>query len=101
MLIILSFLGLGACKKEKSDPDYCTTAWASQLNEELTAVMTTALTYSSSPSTATCNAYKAAMQDYIEALRPFEKCSLWTAEQKAEFRESLEEAESELATACQ
>ena len=101
MLIILSFLGLGACKKEKSDPDYCTTTWATQLNDELTVVMTTAMAYSSNPTTTTCNAYKAAMQAYIEALRPFENCTLWTLQQKAEFADALDEAEADLATACQ
>jgi hypothetical protein len=57
--------------------------------------------YSSNPTTTTCNAYKTAMQAYIEALRPYENCTLWTLQQKAEFTEALDEAEADLATACQ
>ena len=101
MLIILSFLGIGACKKEKTDPDYCTTTWVTQLATQISAMTTTALAYTSSPSVTTCNAYKAAIQNYINALKPFEDCSLWTAQQKAAFNESVEEAEADLATACQ
>ena len=101
MLIILSFLGLGACKKEKTDPDYCSTTWATQLNDELSAVTSTLMAYSTNPTTTTCNAYKAAMQAYIDALRPFENCTLWTLQQKTAFMDSLDEAEEDLATACQ
>ncbi len=101
LLIILSFVGIGSCKKEEKDPDYCTsTAWTQQLADELTAYMSAAMTYSSSPTAANCNALKTSLQAYINALKPFEKCSLWTAEQKAQFHDALVEAEDDLADAC-
>ncbi|HLN20969.1 MAG TPA: hypothetical protein VK213_07755 [Bacteroidales bacterium] len=102
LLIIVSFIGIGSCKKKDKEPDYCTAgAWTTQINDELTVVMNTAVAYSSNPTTANCNAYKTAMQGYINALKPFENCTLWTAQDKTAFRNALQEAEQDLATACQ
>lgn len=101
LLIILSFIWIGSCKKEDKDPDYCTSStWTQQLADELNSMMGAALTYSSSPTTANCNTYKASIKAYIDALKPFEKCSLWTADQKAQFHEALVDAETEMNDAC-
>lgn len=101
LLAIVSFIGIGSCKKEEKDPDYCTGAWTTQISDELNAVMSAAIAYSTNPTTTTCNSYKTAMQAYINALRPFENCTLWTAQDKTAFQEALDEAEQDLATACQ
>lgn len=100
LLIILSFIGLGSCNKKDSDPDYCAGAWATQVEAELNAVIAAAMTYGTDPTLANCNAYKAAIQDYIDALRPFENCNLWSAEVKAAFNDALDEAEADLEYAC-
>lgn len=101
-MMILSFVGLGSCKKEEKEPDYCSTAWATQIQDELNTAIGAAITYSTNPTTANCNSYKTAMQAYIDALKPFSKCTGWTAEDKADFDESLADAEDELAnTNCQ
>lgn len=101
-LIILLLIGIGSCKKEDKEPDYCTSStWTMQLADELNAMVAASLTYSSNPTTATCTAYKASIQDYLDALKPFEKCSLWTAEQKEDFQQAIDEAEAELDSACQ
>ena len=100
-LIIILFLGVGSCKKENKDPDYCTSStWTQQLAGQLNAMMAAAITYSASQTTANCNAYKASIQSYIDALKPFEKCTLWTTEQKAQFHEALVEAEADMTNAC-
>jgi hypothetical protein len=101
LVIVLFVISFDSCKKDKGDPDYCTSSnWTTQLNDEISAMMTAAITYSSNPTTATCNSYKAAVQSYIDALKPFDNCSLWTAEQKAQFHDYLDEAEQDLQNAC-
>ena len=100
LLVIVFFLGLDSCKKDDPEPDYCTTAWSSQLMNEITAVTNAALAYSANPTTTTCNAYKAAMQSYIDKLEPFGNCSLWTTQEKAEFQTELAEAKADLPNLC-
>jgi len=58
------------------------------------------MTYAQDPSTEHCTAYKAAAQDYIDALKPYEKCTLWTVQQKAEWQNAIDEAENEIDTLC-
>lgn len=99
-LIIVSFLGLDACKKDATDPDFCGTAWATQVTTELNAVSNAAAAYSSTPNTTTCNAYKAAYQNYLNALEKFLDCSLWTSVQKAQLEDAITEAEDDLDGLC-
>jgi len=99
-LIIVSFLGLDACKKNPADPDFCGTTWATQITTELNALSNAATAYSTTPNTTTCNAYKAAYQDYLDAMEKFLDCALWTSVQKAELENAIEEAEDDLADLC-
>ena len=99
-VIILSFLGFGSCKKKATDPDYCNTAWATSLQPEITAFTNALATYTNDPTTANCNAYKAAFQDYIDALEPFGNCTAWSAQDKADWEEALADAEAEISTLC-
>jgi len=100
-LIIVSFLGLDSCKKKAADPDYCATSWATQLSSETNAVSAAAQTYASNPTTANCNAFKAAYQEYLDALEPFLDCTLWSAQEKQEVQDAIDEAEQEISTLCQ
>jgi hypothetical protein len=101
LLIIATFLGLSSCKKdENNDPEYCGTAWANAVQDELNTVTTAAMTYAQDPSTVNCNAYKAAYQDYIDALEPYGNCSLWTGQQKTELQNAIDEARDEISTLC-
>jgi hypothetical protein len=95
-LIIVSFIGLGSCKKKETDPDICGTNWAVSVSTKATALYTAALAYGTSPTVANCNAYKSATQAYITALQPFQNCSAWTTQQKSEFQTALSEAQAEL-----
>jgi hypothetical protein len=102
LVIVLFVISFDSCKKDKGDPDYCTSAnWTTQLNDELNTMVTALYAYSANPTTATCNSYKTAVQGYIDALKQFDNCSLWTAEQKAQFHDAVDEAEQDLQTACQ
>ena len=100
-LIIVSFLGTGSCKKKATDPDYCGTSWATQVSSELNAVTAAAQTYASNPTTPNCNAYKAAFQNYLNALDPFVDCASWSAQQKNELQDAINEAEQQINTLCQ
>ena len=99
-LIFVSFLGLGSCTKNVTDPDYCSTAWATQLQAETTTLTNAAIAYSTDPSTANCTTYKAAYLSYIKKMEPFGKCATWSAQDKSSFEDALAEARSEISTLC-
>jgi hypothetical protein len=101
VLIVVSFLGIGSCKKKTTDPDKCGTSWATQLSAEINAVSAATQTYTSNQTTANCNALKAAYQNYLDALEPFSECTAWTAEQKNELQDAISEAEQEISTLCE
>lgn len=100
LIIVITVVLIGSCNKKDSDPDYCGGLWATALANEALAVYNASVAYSLNPSTTTCNAYKSSVQSYLEELRKYDDCSLWTAEQKAELAESIADAEEDLATAC-
>jgi hypothetical protein len=100
-LIIVSFMGIGSCKKEAADPDYCGTTWASQVTSETNAVSAAALTYATDPTVANCNALKAAYQNYLNALDPFVDCASWTGQQKNELQAAIDAAQQQVNTLCQ
>lgn len=99
-LIIISFLGIEACKKDAIDPDFCGSAWATQVSTEVNALSNAAVAYSATPNTTTCNAYKTAYQNYLNAMEKFLDCSLWTSLQKTELENAIEEAQDDLDGLC-
>ena len=86
-LIIVSFLGIGSCKKK--DPSFCGTSWALQIQFKSTVMMNAYYAYLNDPTTANCNSYKTATQEVIDALKPFSECSEWPAQEKTEFENAL------------
>ncbi|HOP59647.1 MAG TPA: hypothetical protein PLR52_09545 [Bacteroidales bacterium] len=98
--VMLMFIAIGSCKKENSDPEWCAGVWATQVQDELTAVTNAALVYAGDPTPANCTAYKAAYQAYIDALELFSQCTSWTPQLKNEWQEALEEAENAIDTLC-
>jgi hypothetical protein len=101
VLIVVSFLGIDSCKKSATDPERCGSAWATQLSSEINTLSAAAQAYGSDPTPATCNAFKTAYQNYLDALEPFTDCTAWTAEQKNELQDEIAEAEQEISTLCQ
>lgn len=100
-LVIVSFVGMGSCKKEKTDPDYCaSTAWSTAISADLNAATNAYLAYAQAPSTATCNAAKAAYQDYIDELGKFSNCTAWAAATQTQWQAALDAAQDNLATLC-
>jgi len=101
ILIVVSFLGIGSCKKKATDPDYCGSAWATQVSAQITALSVAAQAYATDQSTANCNAYKTAYQNYLDALKPFSNCAAWTAQEKADLEDAINEAEQDISTLCE
>lgn len=101
LLIVLSFLGFGSCKKKSADADFCGTSWTTKLADKVTAMSNAATAYLSSPSTTTCTAYKASISAYIDALEPYGDCSLYaTGTNKAQFDAAIAELRADLQDAC-
>jgi len=99
-MTILAFLGLSSCKKDSNSPANCSANWATEVQSELTALSNAAMAYSSEPTTATCSAYKDAYQDYVDVLKPLKECSTYTAQQKEDLQQAIDEAEDDIATLC-
>jgi hypothetical protein len=92
---MVSLLGLSSCKKI-TDPEFCSTAWAIQISDELTALSNAAIVYSNNPTVQNCLSYKAAYQAYIDALEPFGDCASWSAQQKADWQDEIDDAQEEI-----
>ena len=90
-----------SCSKDGDGIAPCSTAWATDLQSELTAFVTAAGAYSSDPSDANCNAYKNAYQDYIDALKPYGNCATLTGQSRTDWQEAVADAEADVATLCQ
>jgi hypothetical protein len=99
LFITICILGLASCGKDDPKPS-CSTAYGSELQVELNAVISAGQAYGNDPSTANCTSYKAAYQAYINKLKPYGNCSALTVQQRADFEATLEEAENDLATLC-
>jgi hypothetical protein len=92
--------GVLSCKDEKDDEPTCSTAWGTELQAELNAVVAAGNTWANDPSEANCNNYKSKYQAYITALRPYGNCSALTGQNRTAFEEALDDAEESLVTLC-
>ncbi len=98
---VMTVLAFVSCKKDSdNDPAICSSAWATTVLDELSALSTASTNYTNNPTHETCIAYKNAFQDYIDALEPFLECSAYSAQDKAEVQAQIDEAEEDLATLC-
>ena len=100
LLIILFFVGFNSCKKDSGDPAYCAGTWATEIQAEINALNAAMTAYIATPNHTTCVAYKDAYQDYIDAMKPFLNCSAWTAQQKEDLQDAIDQAEAEVADLC-
>ena len=86
--IIAAIPFLNSCKKD--DPVSCN--YATEVQDELNAVNAAATAYGNDPSTANCNAFKSAYQNYLNALEDHSNCVL--AEQQAAYQQALDDAQA-------
>jgi hypothetical protein len=102
-LLLLAFvagsIAMPSCSK-KDDPTPCSTAWGTELQTELNAVITAGQVYGNDPTPANCTSYKASYQAYINALKPYGDCSSLTGQQRTDFNTAVADAEADLATLC-
>jgi len=96
LLAIAAILGLSSCKKDKdsNDPAFCSGDLAIELEDEYDALFAAWDAYVADMSVENCNAYKDAYLDYINALEPFLECAAWTAEERQELQDAIDEAEA-------
>lgn len=92
-MCLLVFGFTPSCKDDEED---CAQT-AANLQDDLTAMQNAALNYGLNPTTETCNAYKDATQAYINEARDLVDCPGLSASEKAQYEQSLQDAEDELA----
>ena len=90
LFLSIGFIGLNACgSDDEKDIVACSTAWATELQPEFTAITNAAAAYGADYSEANCNAFKAAYQSYINALRPYGDCAAITGQNRTDFINGL------------
>lgn len=94
-LTILAMLGSVSCNKDKEsdDPAYCAGDWILEIEDEYDGLVTAYSAYLEDMSVENCNAYKAAFLDYIQAMEPFLECASWSATDRQEVQDAIDEAE--------
>ena len=100
-LLVFVFLSttisLISCNKDDDNADPCGTNWnfSNEIQDELDLVIATAAEYGQNPSMTNCVSYKAAYQDYLDAVRGLENCAR-LAGQLSDFNAAINEAETAL-----
>lgn len=95
---VFGVFGFAGCSDDE-DPNNvvpCSGQWAVEVEDEINAWMSAAQQYASNPNQENCNAYKAAAQDYLDALEPYGDCATLTGEQRAEWEAAIQEAQESL-----
>ncbi len=78
----------------------CSANWTTDVADEFSSLGTTSAAYGSDQSAANCSAYKAAMQNYINALKSLSNCTLIVGANKTAFKKELEDMEDDIKTLC-
>ena len=89
-----------SCSKDGDGITPCSAAWATDLQNEATAVVTAVTNYSLDPSAANCTALKAAYQKYIDELKPYDNCATLTGQDRAAWQKAIDDAEADIASFC-
>lgn len=93
--LAIMILGSWSCNKS-NDPAGCSTAWATDLSNEITALSNAAQAYAVDPSQQNCLAYKSAMQAYIDALEPYGNCASLTGQSRTEWQNAINDAQQSI-----
>jgi hypothetical protein len=79
------------CGDDKDTPEGCATNFAATFQDELEDINTASANFSNDPSTANCEAFKDAYNDYLDALEDWEECANIN-NQVVEWQQSLDAA---------
>ncbi len=102
LVLALSLFSISSCGGDDDDngggnnPDLCLFAtFNEQVLASVNALQAAALNFGNDPTTANCEAYRTAAQDYLDTIRSFDTCADIISTQS--YQESLAEAEMEVA----
>lgn len=95
LVFTVSICGLWSCGGD-DEPTGCSTAWASELANEVSAMTAAAQAYTLDPSVANCNAYKNACQAYVDALEPYGNCATLTGQNRTDWQNALNDAQDNI-----
>ncbi|MCK0157036.1 hypothetical protein MWU65_07575 [Cellulophaga sp. F20128] len=98
IVCITAFVAITACSKnDDSNPvgDCGDFDWAQKAEKQIYAWSNAASAYSADPTTANCNSYKSAGNNYLNALEDIKNCV--PSAGIAEFNQAIQEAKIELA----
>lgn len=73
-------------------------SWALSVQDELNTATTAGIAYANDPTPANCAAYKAAYQDYIDALENVRGCV--AGAQTAAYQQAIDSAKASLSSLC-
>lgn len=100
--LFTGMLLLGSCGKSDLDKR-CGSNWspATELEQEINDLNNAVITYGQNPTPANCEAYKQAYLDYLDALKEWEDCYVYSGLQD-DFKQSIADAEAAVnALECQ
>jgi len=95
-VMLFLFLNFGCSTGEDSDVAPCSVQWSIELQDEIDALSQAAIIRGQNPSPATCENFRSAAEDYLEALRPYGNCSALTGQNRQEWQNAVEEAEVQI-----
>lgn len=79
-----------SCSSDADDtPENCSVAYSQAFEDELLNISNATQTYSADPSTANCEAFKAAYNDYLDALDNWEECAIFYNE-TAQWQQAID-----------
>lgn len=90
--LTIVILSSWSCNK-KTTAAGCSTAWASELSDEVIALSNAAQAYSTNPTKDNCLAYKSAAQSYVNALEPYGNCATLTGADRDAWQNALNDAQ--------
>jgi len=96
LFVLVAVFSFWTCNDDNNNDSPCSVAWATELSNEITAVSAAAQAYATNPTSATCNSYKQAMQDYLDALEPYGNCATLTGQDRTEWQNALDDTQASI-----
>jgi hypothetical protein len=93
LLTMVICFGFTSCKDDDPEDQPCSVLWFTELQNEISAISAAGQAWGTNPTVANCIAYKAAYQDYLDALAPYGDCATLTGQDRTSWQEALTEAQ--------
>ena len=82
-----------SCNKEDGGGNTCSTDWATELSNQVSALSNAAQVYAANPTYENCLAYKAAAQAYVDALAPYGNCAALTGQARIAWQQAVDDTQ--------